>query len=58
MIEDVKFAVEISGSFDSEGDDPKREIAEWFEGLRRNEDNVRIEGIEVEITNLIGLNLN
>lgn len=57
-MKDVCFAVGITGSFDSESDDPEGELREWFEGLRRNEDNVRIGDIEVEITNLIGLNLN
>ena len=57
-MKDVCFKVEITGSFDNEGFDPEAELREWFEGLRGNEDNVRIGDIEVKLTNIVRRNLN
>jgi len=59
-IEDVKFEVKITGSFDSEGSDPEAEIMEWFEGVKSMalDHGIKLEDIDVGLTNIIGVSLN
>jgi len=60
MIEDVRFKVEITGSFDSESSDPEAEIMEWFEGIKSIalDNGIKLEDIDVGLTNIIGVSLN
>jgi len=60
VIEDVRFTVEITGSFDSKSSDPEAEIREWFEGIKKIalDKGIKLEDIDVGLTNIIGVSLN
>jgi len=59
-IEDVKFTVGITGLFDSETSDPEAEIMEWFEDIKKIalDKGIKLEDIDVGLTNIIGVSLN
>ena len=59
-MKDVCFQVEITGSFDSQSSDPEAEIREWFEGIKSIalDKGIKLEDIDVGLTNIIGVSLN
>jgi len=59
-MKDVRFEVEITGSFDSQSSDPEAEVREWFEGIKKLalDHGIKLEDIDVGLTNIIGVSLN